>query len=111
MYVSVYIYTYIYTHIHELVYGALTCRVRASERVGQCVCVCVYIQTYIHPRQISLLVFSDGSGIRESERARDAVPSQVVHGLRQSLVFEEALEEDRVLDCPGLLPGLTFKSV
>ena len=38
-------------------------------------------------------------------------PAQVVHGLRQSLVFEEALEEDRVLDCPGLLPGLTFKSV
>jgi len=28
---------------------------------------------------------------------------KVVHGLRQSLVFEEALEEDRVLDCPGLI--------
>ena len=47
--------------------------------------------------------------VRRSKRAaRDAASIQVVHGLRQSLVFEEALEEDRVLDCPGLLPGLTF---
>ncbi|CAE7202190.1 unnamed protein product [Symbiodinium pilosum] len=28
---------------------------------------------------------------------------KVVHGLRRTLVFEESLEEDHVLDCPGLI--------